>query len=79
MYQNIDKLNNRVDSRFTLVILASKRAREINIYFNSLKRGEFAQVKGPQIEMIGEKPLTIAFKEIVQDKVSYTREVDGIK
>ena len=79
MYQNIDKLNEHVDSRFTLVILASKRAREINKYLNSLKRGELAQVKGPQLEMLGDKPLTIAFKEIVQDKISYTRDVDGIK
>lgn len=79
MYQNIDKLNEHVDSRFTLVILASKRAREINKYLNGLKRGELTQFKGPRIEMAGEKPLTIAFKEIIDGRVTYKREVNGIK
>lgn len=79
MYQNIDKLTDKVDSRFTLVILAARRAREINDYLTGIKRGEFVQVRGPQISMISEKPLTIAFQEIAEDRVSYERLADGIK
>lgn len=79
MYQNIDKLIDKVDSRFTLAILAAKRAREINNYLNGLKRGELVQVRGPQIMMVSEKPLTIAFEEIAEDKITYERTADGIK
>lgn len=79
MIKNVDALVSRVDSRYTLVILAAKRAREINNYLNGLKRGELIQVRGPQISMINEKPLTIAFEEIAEDKLTYERLVDGIK
>lgn len=79
MYKNIDKLVDKVDSRFTLVILAAKRAREITDYLNGLKRGELVQVRGPQITQADEKPLTVAFEEIAEDKLTYERKVDGIK
>lgn len=79
MYKNIDNLVNKVDSRFTLVILAAQRAREINNYLNGVKRGEFISVRGPQISMVGEKPLTIAFEEIAEEKISFERLADGIK
>ena len=79
MYPNIDKLLSKVDSRFTLAILAAKRARQINDYLNSIKRHELTEVKGPQLTMIHEKPLTIAFQEIADDKITYERLGDGIK
>ena len=79
MHKNIDNLVDKVDSRLTLVILAAQRAREINNYLNGVKRGEFLSVRGPQIAMIGEKPLTIAFEEIAEEKISFERLADGIK
>jgi len=79
MYQNIDKLLEKVDSRFTLSILAAKRARQINDYLNSIKRHELSDVKGPALDMINEKALTIAFEEIATDKVTYERLAEGIK
>jgi DNA-directed RNA polymerase subunit omega len=68
----IDELQERVDSRYTLVILAAKRAREINSYYNQLGegRGEFIP---PLVESLGSKPLAIAFQEIAESKVSYER------
>ncbi len=79
MYKNIDKLSDNVKNRFTLVILASKRAREINKYLIGLKKGELTHVKGPRIEMAMEKPLTIAFKEIAEGDITYTAEADANK
>ena len=35
----IDDLLAQVDSKYTLVILAAKRAREINSYYNQLGEG----------------------------------------
>jgi DNA-directed RNA polymerase subunit omega len=71
---NIDTLLERVDSKYTLVILAAKRAREINSYYNQLGegRGEFIP---PLVETGGlrNKPLSIALEEIADDKVTFER------
>lgn len=79
MYPNFDKILSKVDSRFTLVILVAKRARQINDYLNSMKRQELPRVRGPEIEMIHAKPLTIALKEVEEGRISYRRVTEGIK
>ncbi len=69
----IDTLLEHTDSRYTLVILAAKRAREINSYYSQLGegRGEFVP---PLIEGdLGSKPLAIALEEIAEGKVVYER------
>ena len=77
----IDELLDTVDSRYTLVILAAKRAREINSYYSQLGegRGEFVP---PLVETGGlrNKPLSIALEEIAEDKVTFERpETPSIK
>ena len=71
---NIDTLLERVDSKYTLVVLAARRAREINSYYNQLGegRGEFVP---PLVETGGlrNKPLSIALEEIAEDKVTFER------
>jgi DNA-directed RNA polymerase subunit omega len=71
---NIDDLLDKVDSKYSLVILAAKRAREINSYYSQLGegRGEFVP---PLVETGGlrNKPLSIALEEIAEDKVTYER------
>ncbi len=71
----IDQLLERVDSKYSLVVLAARRAREINSYYSQLGegRGEFVP---PLVESGGlrNKPLSIAMEEIAQDKVTYTRD-----
>jgi DNA-directed RNA polymerase subunit omega len=66
----IDDLLAQVDSKYTLVILAAKRAREINSYYNQLGegRGEFVP---PLVETGGlkNKPLSIALEEIAEGKI----------
>src|ERR671930_2324030 len=68
----IDDLLDRVDSRYTLVILAAKRAREINSYYSQLGegRGEFVP---PLVEGLGSKPLAIALREVAEGKVAFER------
>lgn len=74
----IDDLLAQVDSKYTLVILAAKRAREINSYYNQLGegRGEFVP---PLIESGGlkNKPLSIALEEIAEAKINAERP-DGV-
>jgi len=64
----IESLLDKVDSKFTLVTLASKRARQINSYFNQLGEGLGAIVP-PQVASVARKPLSIALEEIAAGKV----------
>jgi DNA-directed RNA polymerase subunit omega len=70
----IDELLDKVDSRYSLVILSAKRAREINSYYSQLGegRGEFVP---PLVEAGGlrSKPLAIALQEIGEGKVEAER------
>ncbi len=72
----IEELLARVDSKFTLVTLASRRARQVNAYFNQLGEGLGAIVP-PQVASTARKPLSIAFEEIAADKITYERLPDG--
>lgn len=76
---DIDRLLSKVDSKYTLVVAAAKRARQINDYFNAIKRHDLVRVKPPQIEALSNKPLSISLGEIEQDLVTYERVVEGIK
>ena len=68
----IEELLNRVDSKFTLVTLAARRARQVNSYFNQLGEGLGAIVP-PQVASTARKPLSIAFEEIAADKITFQR------
>lgn len=50
-------------SKFTLVTLAAKRAREINDYYNQLGEG-LGRIVPPQVTSVSRKPLSIALEEI---------------
>ncbi|HET6794562.1 MAG TPA: DNA-directed RNA polymerase subunit omega, partial [Acidimicrobiales bacterium] len=55
----LEDLLDHVDSKFTLVTLSAKRARQINSYFNQLGEGLGALVP-PQVTSVSLKPLSIA-------------------
>lgn len=76
MNPSIEELLGRVDSKFTLVTLASRRARQVNAYFNQLGEGLGAIVP-PQVVSTARKPLSIAFEEIAADKITYERIEEG--
>jgi DNA-directed RNA polymerase subunit omega len=78
---NIDDLLERVDSKYSLVTLSAKRAREINAYYSQLGEGRGEYVP-PLVETGGlrNKPLSIALEEIAEDKVTFERpEGLGVK
>lgn len=64
----IEDLLAATNSKFSLVTLASKRARQINAYFGQLGGGLGASVP-PQVTSVAHKPLTIAFEEIGAGKI----------
>jgi DNA-directed RNA polymerase subunit omega len=64
----IGRVLEKTNSRFALVVLAARRARQINAYFNQLGEGLGGYVP-PQVHSMSRKPLSIAFEEIDNDKV----------
>lgn len=76
MEPRIEDLLERVDSKFTLVTLASKRAREINDYYNQLGEG-LGRIVPPQVTSVSRKPVSIALEEVEAGKIVYER-IDGI-
>ena len=73
MNPTIEVLLEKVDSKFTLVSLASRRARQVNSYFNQLGEG-LGSIVPPQVASTARKPLSISFEEIAADKITYTRD-----
>jgi DNA-directed RNA polymerase subunit omega len=67
----IEQLLDKVDSKFTLVTLAARRARNINSYFNQLGDG-LGHMIPPQVSSVARKPLSISFEEIAQEKIVWT-------
>jgi DNA-directed RNA polymerase subunit omega len=67
----IEELLDKVDSKFSLVTLAARRARHINSYFNQLGDG-LGHMIPPQVSSTARKPLSIGFEEIAEDKIVWT-------
>jgi DNA-directed RNA polymerase subunit omega len=67
----IEELLGRVDSKFSLVTLAARRARQVNSYFNQLG-DNLGSLVPPQVTSTARKPLSIAFEEIAADKIKGT-------
>lgn len=64
----IGVLVEKTESRFGLVVLSARRARQINAYFNQLGEGLGGFIP-PQVHSLSRKPLSIALEEIALDKV----------
>lgn len=62
LYPSINEIRKKADSRYTIVILAAKRARDI--------------IDGKPIltEVETERPVSIAANEIAEDLITYKRE-----
>ncbi len=71
----IEELLDRVDSKFSLVTLAARRARQINSYFNQLGDG-LGHMVPPQVSSVARKPLSIAFEEIAADKIERAEQAE---
>jgi DNA-directed RNA polymerase subunit omega len=66
----LDDLLEQVDNKYQLVIFASKRARQINDYYTDLQDGAIYDNVGPLVDSaVDDKPLSIALREINQNKL----------
>ena len=66
----IDRLFGNVDSRYALVIVAAKRARQINNYHHQLGEGTFEELP-PLVESRSKNYLTMALEEVSEGKIKY--------
>lgn len=64
----IEEVIGKAGGRFNLVLLASRRARQINSYYTQLGGG-IGRYVPPQVHSLSHKPLTIALEEISADKL----------
>jgi len=71
IHPRIDELLAQVDSRYALVIIAAKRARQINNYHHQLGEGTFDELAPPLIESRSKNYLTMSLEEISEGKIVY--------
>lgn len=63
LYPSIDEMMNKVDSKYSLVVAASRRARQ-------LREGEASELKNPK----SHKFVGVALEEIYGDYIRIERE-----
>ena len=72
IHPRIDELLDNVDSRYALVIVAAKRARQINDYHHQLGEGiGFENAPPPLVESRSKNYLTMALEEVAEGKMKY--------
>ena len=71
----VDRLLENVDSPYASVVVAAKRARQINSYYHNLGEGTFEEFPPPMIDTGSKNYLTIALEEVAggQDQVPLPR------
>ena len=68
----IDELLGEVDSNYASVIVAAKRARQINDYHHQLGEGiGFEAAPPPLVESRSKNYLTMALEEVSEGKMKY--------
>ena len=67
----VDRLLENVDSNYASVLVAAKRARQINSYYHNLGEGTFDEFPPPMLETGSKNYLTIALEEVATGKVAY--------
>jgi DNA-directed RNA polymerase subunit omega len=67
----IDSLLESVDSNYAGVVVAAKRARQINSYYHNLGEGTFDEFPPPMVDTHSKNYLTIALEEVAQGKINY--------
>jgi DNA-directed RNA polymerase subunit omega len=67
----IDTLLEQVDSNYASVLVAAKRARQINSYYHNLGEGTFDEFPPPMVDSSSKNYLTIALEEVAAGKIKY--------
>jgi DNA-directed RNA polymerase subunit omega len=72
----IDELLEVVDSKYRLVIMAAKRARQINAYYSQLGEGLLEYV-GPLVETRSPGEAAVHLAREVKERLLTSRSIEG--
>jgi DNA-directed RNA polymerase subunit omega len=76
----IDELLATVDSKYTLCIIAAKRARQINDMIHGVRDQALLTMPTSEIaKLTSTKPLSLALEEIASANVSFERTKESYK
>ena len=67
----VDELLARTDTHYAAVLVAAKRARQLNSYYRALGEGSYEEYTPPMVETNTTNYLTIALEELAQGKIKY--------
>ena len=67
----VDKLLEQTGSHYAAVIVAAKRARQINAYYHSLSEGAYGEYTPPRVDVPSGNYLTIALEETATGKIKH--------
>ncbi|HWM55007.1 MAG TPA: DNA-directed RNA polymerase subunit omega [Solirubrobacterales bacterium] len=72
IHPRVDKLLEHADSHYAAVIVAAKRARQINSYYHNLGEGGFGEYPPPMVDIGNDRNyLSIALEEVAAGKLKY--------
>lgn len=73
---DIDIVTEKTESKYSLIIAAAKRARELGSYLTAKKNMERINVIKPLVDINSHDPLEIALKEFKEGKIDYVKDSD---
>jgi len=68
----MDQLHEHCENNYAMVIVAAKRARQINAYYHALGEGSYEEYAPPMVQTHSQNQLTIALEELAEGKIAYT-------
>jgi DNA-directed RNA polymerase subunit omega len=76
IHPRVDSLLEHTDSHYAAVVVAAKRARQINSYYHNIGEGSFGEYPPPMVDtQTGKNYLSIALEELATGKLSYEYRV----
>jgi DNA-directed RNA polymerase subunit omega len=67
----VDSLLAQTDSHYAAVLVAAKRARQLNSYYRALGEGSYEEYTPPMVDVKSGNYLTIALEELASGKIKY--------
>ena len=67
----VDELLERTDTHYAAVLVAAKRARQLNSYYRALGEGSYEEYTQPMVDTNTTNYLTIALEELAAGKIGY--------
>ncbi len=71
----MDDLMDRTGCHYASVVVAAKRARQLNGYYRALGEGSYEEITPPMVEAGRGNYLSIALEELAEGKINFRYRV----